>query len=360
MKKLLRLLGVVFLILIVFVIYVISSTGFFRSIENSYSGAITQIEIPGAEDFAIDREDGFMIISSADRAGRRDGKATLNGLYYMDLNDGQQNPQALLTGATDQLYPHGISLLRLDSNTHRLLVINHLTLATSSDDAEEQTTHQIDEYILRDQELNHVKTYTSELMISPNDVVAIDEHRFYYTNDHGSLTALGLFAEDYLGLRRSHVAYYNGADYRIVAEDIAYANGINYDQGRKLLYVSSPRDFLVKVYHVNEEGKLNFQTDVDCNSGVDNIELDADSKLWIGSHPKLLSFSAYAGGGLSIAPSEIITIDYQSKDQYTVESLYESDGSEMSASTVAIPYRDKVYLGNVMDDHFIVLDHSKM
>ena len=360
MKTLVKLLGLLLIILIVVVLYIMTSTGFFRSIENSYTGSVTKITVPGAEDLAIDREAGFMIISSADRAGQRDGKPTLNGLYYMDLQDDQHKLKPLVTGSPDVVNPHGISMLRLDSNSHRLLVVNHLSIDDESKGAESKWKHQIDEYILRGQELTHIKTHTDELMISPNDVVAIDKHRFYYTNDHGSRTPLGLLAEDYLGLARSNVAYYDGTAYTIVADGIAYANGINYDLNRQLLYVASPRDFLIKVYQADEEGHLEFQTDIDCNSGVDNIELDADGTLWIGSHPKLLSFSAYAGGGQPIAPSEIITIDYQNKDDYTMQSLYESDGSDMSGSTVAIPYQDKVFVGNVMDEHFIILDRSKM
>ena len=353
MKKLLKLLAVLLLLLFVFVLYTVVTTGSFRSIEGSYSGNITEIDIVGAEDFAIDRDAGFMIISSADRAGVRDGKPTLNGLYYMDLNDGQDNPKALLTGSDSELYPHGISMIRLDSSSHRLLVINHLTTGESQ-------IHQIDEYILRNQQLTHVQTHKDDLIISPNDVVAVDATSFYYTNDHGSTSKLGLFAEDYMGLRRSNVVYSNGSNYSIVADHIAYANGINYDSERKLLYVASPRDFLVKVYESKQDGTLDFQTDIDCNSGVDNIEFDENGKLWIGSHPKLLAFTSYAAGSSEIAPSEIVTIDYHSPDQYEVDSIYENDGSHMSASTVAIPYNNKIYLGNVMDDHFIVLDQSAL
>ncbi len=353
MKKLLKLLAALLLLMIILVLYTMVTTGTFRSIEGEYSGNITEIDISGAEDFAIDREAGFMIISSADRAGVRDGKSTLNGLYYMDLNHDQNNLKALLTGSESDLYPHGISMIRLDSNSHRLLVINHLTTGKSQ-------IHQIDEYILRNQQLTHVQTHKDDLLISPNDVVAIDETSFYYTNDHGSTSKLGLFAEDYMGLRRSNVVYSDGSNYDVVADKIAYANGINYDNERKLLYVASPRGFLIKVYKTNQDGTLDFQADIDCNSGIDNIELDENGKLWIGSHPKLLSFTSYAAGGSEIAPSEIVTIAYHSQDQYEVESIYENDGSHMSASTVAIPYQGKVYVGNVMDDHFIVLDQSAM
>ena len=124
--------------------------------------------------------------------------------------------------------------------------------------------------------------------------------------------------------------------------------------------MASPRDFLVKVYTRNPDGTLDHQTDIDCNSGVDNIELDINGTLWIGSHPKLLTFSAYSGGSKPLSPSEIITIDYKDTDQYEVQSIYESDGSDMSASTVALPHKDKVYMGNVMDDHFIILDRKAL
>jgi len=163
-----------------------------------------------------------------------------------------------------------------------------------------------------------------------------------------------------MGLRRSNVVYSDGSNYGVVADKIAYANGINNDSQRKLLYVASPRDFLVKVYDCKQDGTLDFQADIDCNSGVDNIELDENGTLWIGSHPKLLAFTSYAAGSSEIAPSEIVTIDYHSQDEYEVVSIYENDGSHMSSSTVAIPYNNKIYLGNVMDDHFIILDQSAL
>ena len=113
MKTLVKLLGLLLIILIVVVLYIMTSTGFFRSIENSYTGSVTKITVPGAEDLAIDREAGFMIISSADRAGQRDGKPTLNGLYYMDLQDDQHKLKPIVTGSPDVVNPHGLSLIHI-------------------------------------------------------------------------------------------------------------------------------------------------------------------------------------------------------------------------------------------------------
>ena len=362
MKKALKLLLILFLPVILFALYTFITTGFFRSIDNTYEGAVTSVNIPGAEDFAISRSDGFLIISSDDRAGRRDGKQTVNGLYFMDLNDAQAQPRLIRAQPDVPLFPHGISMVQLDSNSYRLLVVNHVTTGTQAvSSMDPNTVHSIEEYRLTsDGELTHIKTHEDTQISSPNDVVAVGADRFYYTNDHGSKTKLGLMLEDYLGFKRSNVVYFDGVDYKEVAKDIAYANGINIDTDEHVMYVASPRDMLVKVYNLNDDGSLDHQVDIDCNSGVDNIELDEDGLIWIGSHPNLLASSAYFAGGQPYSPSEIITIDYKSADDYKVSSVFESDGSDMSASTVAIPYKNKVYVGNVMDDHFIILDRDKL
>jgi len=134
-----------------------------------------------------------------------------------------------------------------------------------------------------------------------------------------------------------------------------YVNGINYDAKRALLYVASPRKFLLKVYHRNEDGSLEFIENIDCKTGVDNIELDQEGNLWIGAHPNLLRFAAYAKGNKETAPSEIIKVTNRDKGDYTVEKVYVNDGSEMSASTVATSYKDLILTGNLMDNSFLIL-----
>ena len=359
MKRLLKILGVLLLLAILFLVYDLSTIGTFRSIENSYQGSIERYDIPGAEDFAMSREDGFMIISSDDRAGRRDGKDVVSGLYYMDLHTKEITP--LITSREMAIYPHGIHMLRLDSTQHRLLVVNHITESTEGvSSLDIHAVHSIEEFILEGKSLRHVKSHKDDLVFSPNDVVGVDETRFYYTNDHGSKTSLGLQLEDLLGFKRSNVGYFDGSKYRIVAEDIAYANGINIDHSKDILFVASPRHVKVIPYNIKEDGSLDKIEEIPCKSGVDNIEMGPDGKLWIGSHPKALLTLPYFAGTRAYSPSEIITIDYRGKGDYDVKSIYESDGVDMSASTVALPYKDKIYIGCVMDDHFIALDAGGM
>ncbi|MEX1382986.1 hypothetical protein [Lutibacter sp.] len=51
-----------------------------------------------------------------------------------------------------------------------------------------------------------------------------------------------------MGFSLSNIIYFDGENYREVANGIAYANGINFNAKRNLIFVASPRKFLIKVY----------------------------------------------------------------------------------------------------------------
>jgi arylesterase/paraoxonase len=349
MIKILKVTAILFLIIIAYVCYIFYSTGFFRKIENSFAGTIEkEIELPGVEDMQISYEDDFILLSSDDRAGRRDGNKAQGHLYYINLTNTKFQPVQLTTDLEIPFYPHGISMIGIAENRYRVYAINHF-------DGE----HSIEVFELYNDSLTHIRTLQDNSIISPNDIVAIDKERFYFTNDHGYTKGLGKLAEEYLGWAASNVVYFDGKDYREVADGIAYANGINLDFNRNLLFIASPRDFLVKVFHIKDTGDLDFIENVECGTGVDNIEFTPEGKIWIGCHPSLLAFTAYAKGSKPISPSEIITIDYRNKGDYSKEIVFLDDGELMSASTVAAVYNDYIFVGNVMDSHFLILKKDR-
>ncbi len=325
-----------------FVLYTFLSTGYFREVNNSENyQIIAEIQLIGAEDLTIAYEDRFMIISQDDRSGRRDGKPTQGHLYYLDLDSGNFTPKKLTSNYSRPFYPHGISLLKVDSGHYQLLVVNHAR------------GHTIEKFKLLGDTLIHIATFRDKSMISPNDVIALDKSSFYFTNDHGYNSKLGRMAEDYLGLAASNVVLYNGA-YQVVADGIRYANGVNISKDRSQLLVASPRGFELKYYDIAEDGKLTHDRDIDVGSGIDNIEVDEDGSLWMGSHPNLLGFTFYAAGKKEIAPSEIIKISGD-----TIESLYVNDGSLMSASSVVASYKDLLFVGTVMDEKVVILKEKR-
>ena len=339
--------AILFLI-VLFVANIFISTGYFKTIENKFEGnIIKKVNLPGAEDIIVIKQDSFAIVSSTKgRALPKINKET-GGLYFIDLKKRNFEPILLTDNFQKPFAPHGISIYKKD-NIYTIAAINH------TDKGEF-----IEIFTLNNKILSHKKTLKNELIFSPNDIVLLDENRFYFTNDHKYKKGLMRLAEDYLGLAIANVIYYDGSNYIEVADGIAYANGINFNAKRNLLFVASPRDFLVKVYKKNNDNSLSFIEDIDCKTGVDNIAFDHDDNLWIGCHPNLLHFAAYAKGKEKISPSEIIKINYKAKGNYSIEQIYMEDGNQMSASTVAATFKNLILVGNVMDDNFLILERTK-
>ncbi|WP_299440383.1 SMP-30/gluconolactonase/LRE family protein [uncultured Aquimarina sp.] len=349
MKRVIKRTTLVLLVVIIaFVAHILISTGFFRTVENKFEGTVLKkIPIPGAEDITVSPSEGFALISSTNREIYPPVKEEKGGLYLMDLKNKNFNLTHLTASFDQSFAPHGISMIKKDS-IYKVMAINHTPKG-----------HSIEVFTMNGKNLVHEKTLTHPSLISPNDLVLIDEHRFYVTNDHGYTKGIGKILEEYLGLSISNVLYYDGENYTEVADGIAYANGINFDPKRNLLFVASPRGFLVKVYSKNIDGSLEFIEDIPCGTGVDNIEIDTDGNLWIGAHPNLLRFGSYAKGKEDTTPSEIIKITYNGKNDYDIEHIYTNDGTEMSGSTIAAPFEDLIVTGNVMDDKFLILKPEK-
>jgi len=337
----------VLILLVLFVANIFISTGYFRTIENKFDGEILKtIHIVGAEDITVSEKDSFAIVSSTARKHFPNASQEMGGLYFIDLKSDKYKVIHLTKDFKKPFAPHGISIYQTDSVT-TIAAINH-TLEGEF----------IEFFTLKNKQLTHQKTLKNELIFSPNDIVLLDENRFYFTNDHKYKEGLGRLSEDYLGFGMSNVVYFDGQNYTEVADGIAYANGINFDKKRNLVFVASPRKFLLKVYKKNEDGVLTFVEDIDCETGVDNIEFDDDNNLWIGAHPNLLHFSSYAKGKKAISPSEIIKINYQQKGDYKIEQIYMDDGKNISGSTVAATFGNLIFTGNVMDDKFLILKRS--
>lgn len=346
MKKILIVLAILICSLAGFLLYTFQTTGYFKEInaENHFGPIHATIDLPGVEDIALAREDSLLILSVDDRAARRDGKVGLHGIYLVDLRDENLTPLEISGSLDFPLFPHGISLFQLDSAKYGLMVINHVN-----------GKHSVESFLLEGKNLKHIRSIRGPELISPNDLVMVSPEAFYYTNDHGNTSKWGIFAENYLGTKAANVGYFNGRDFQIVAEKIAYPNGLQFDADKNLLYVASSRGFLVRIFEVGKKGELTKIEDVDTETGVDNIELDETGKLWIGCHPNLLTFAAYASGKKKISPSEVITVEYQKGQNPAVTSVWMDSGDQLSASSVAVPFGDFLFIGNVMDQKVVVL-----
>lgn len=346
MRKILLVVGILLALVASFILYTFYTTGYFREVPaRSEIGIVhSSIDLPGVEDIAIAREDSFLLLAVDDRASKRAGKEGPHGIYLVDLRSEPFEPVLISTALNFPFYPHGISVLKLDSVTYGLLAINHV-----------EGKHSIESFLLKGNRLQHLKTITGPELISPNDLVMVGPESFYFTNDHGYTSKWGLLAENYLAFKAASVGYYDGEKFQLVADKLSYPNGIQVDSSKNLLYVSSSRGFSVGVYSLESEGKISFVEDIPTGTGVDNIELDENGSLWIGCHPNLLTFAAYASGKKSISPSEVVTINYSKESGATVQSVWSDPGTLLSGASVAVPFGKYLFIGNVMDTKVLIL-----
>ena len=316
----------------------------FRPIEPFFSGACATIPgVVGAEDITVNRRTGIAYLSVCDRRSAVAGKGAGGGIYAYDLNLPAPVPVRIDTGLPGDFQPHGICLFTGEKGKVSLFVVNH---------GNGRDTIEI--FDLDGQTLVHRKTHTDPMLVSPNDVAAVAADRFYVTNDHGSRNDLGKTLEDYLGLKRSGVVYYDGQGFRQVASGIGYANGIALGPGGQALYVCATTEGTVRVYQCElTSGALTLDQTVDCGTAVDNVEVDPSGVLWIGAHPKPFRFVMHARSDRYRSPSEVITLTRGSGGAFSHQTVFLDDGTLLSGSAVGATHGDRLLIGSVFEPFFL-------
>ena len=338
-----------------FSIKTVVDAGQFKTIEPHFEGLCNSIfGLEGPEDIII-LDDGRTFISSDPRRKalseslslysyeEKDINSNQGSIFYYDLNN--QKLQNLTSHLDFEFHPHGISIYKSLDEKIYLNAVSHTSEG-----------HYVVSFILDGNKLILKEKISDPLLVSPNDLVMINENQFYITNDHGSKKMRGKLIEDYLQLARSNVLFYDGLNFKICQNKLQYANGINISKDFKTLYVTESVGKKVTVYNRDTKSNdIHLIKTIDVNSGLDNVELDQDANLWIGSNPKMFDFVKHAKNKNYYSPSQVIMIS--SKDN-KIKEVFLSDGSDLSGSSVAALYNNNLLIGAVFEDHFLhcVLD----
>jgi len=326
-------------------------SGHLKEINPHFDGICKTIKnIPGPEDITI-LDNGLAIISSDFRRKiesndflysyeNKDLNSLQGNIYFYDLNNSSSSPLNMTEKLNFEFHPHGISTYLNDENNLYLSVVNH----TSKGDF-------IEIFYYNNIELKHLKTISSPLLVSPNDIVLINESQFYVTNDHGFNKPFLKLFEDYLQMSKSNILFYNGLDFIEVVTDLQMANGINISRDKKTVYCAETIGQKLNVYRRNQlDNSLSLTKSIELDSGLDNIEIDLNGNLYIGSHPKLFDFVKHAKDKTHLSPSQIFKI---SSDYSVIDEIFLSDGVDISASTVGAFYNNILLIGAVFDNHFL-------
>ena len=336
-------LGIIVILLAIFVLKTLRDAGEFKTLTAHCDCTCTSVKgAAGPEDITVDPELKITLISADDRRAAQRGERVQGAIYAYYLASPARPLKNLTPRLNFDFHPHGIYLYR-SKNKRLLFVVNH------RDDG-----HFIEIFTLKDMRLHHLESISGPLMTSPNDLIAVGPRQFYVTNDHGATTPLGKKAENYLQLAISYVLYYNGKEFRKAAGDIAYANGIALSNDGKTVYVASPVGCLIQVFDRDKEAEtLQYRESIDLGTGVDNLDVDEKGNIWAGCHPKLLTFVKHQNDPSKLAPSQILKILPAGKGDYEVKEIYLNNGEELSGSTVAVLYRNRMLIGSVLDDHIL-------
>jgi arylesterase/paraoxonase len=340
----------IFILAVGFILRTMYDAGEFKTLEPHYSGDCFSVDgVVGAEDITF-LKNGTALISSDNRRSRMNGSLAQGTIYQYRPKAKDQKLVNLRPKLDTGFHPHGISVYEHPDGKIFLAVVNHHSggLFNSSEG------HSIELFRYEVDSLFHIRSVSGPLMISPNDIVLINKDQFYVTNDHGSSSGLMQTLEEYLQLRRCNALFYDGKKFSVAASGLGFANGININRDGSLLYVAETIGKQLSIFSRDKNtNDLELIESIDFNSGVDNIEIDSDGNLWIGSHPKMYTFSRHMNDSTVLSPSQVYKVSLDQSNSYTIEEIYLNLGAELSGSTVAAFYDSTLLIGSVFESYFL-------
>ncbi|XP_076458755.1 serum paraoxonase/lactonase 3-like isoform X2 [Babylonia areolata] len=332
--------------------------GMFSHFFKHYPGPCKKVENiqPGSEDFYT-LPDGLTFISSGFREqcmgpsiDEHFRQHKIKGrIYLFDFKKVNEGVKELKIASTekfnaDTFHPHGISVWEdKKAGHHVVFVVNH--------PHEQPVADRIEKFIFDPDklELNHHSYYSGEALKVVNNIHHTGENSFYFTNYHYHSSKTGRLLEIFLELAWTNVVYYDGKDYRTVADGILSANGIAMSSDGRYIYVAAALGREIRVYRRNPDNSLRLQQIFPLHTFPDNIQVDHKTgDLYAGCHPighKILVHLDSPMGNPS--PSQVLQLKVQDGNITSVQELFYDHGELISASTSATVYNRKLLIGSI-------------
>jgi arylesterase/paraoxonase len=319
------------------------ASGVFTTVTPGFEGTCRAITgIVGAEDIAVDRQTGTAFISATNRPAKAHGTPDpQDGLYAMALSGGIP---VKLAGAPKDFHPHGISLFRAADGSLTLMAINHRRDGTSGIDI-----FAVD-FAGGKVALHENGAIESGRLVSPNAIAAVDQDRFYITNDHTSATPWGRWLDDNFVIPRANILFFDGSVFKVVADDLVFPSGAAVSHDGRYLYVSESYNRQLRTYERGPlSGTLQQVSVLAIPSDLDNSNVDADGNIWIGSHPKAFAMANFRTDIAKPAPSEIFEVTVKDGIPQDAKLVYANMGDEIGASSVGVVSGKTLLIGSAYD-----------
>ena len=327
----------------------LDSHGVFTTVVPGFGGTCRAVRgAGGPEDIAFDRKDKIAFMSVTDyRALGRGKPSPRDGLYFYAYTQPGAKP-VKLSGTPEDFHPHGISLYRAPSGTLTLMAVNHRMDKTNTVDI---FSVEIENGAIS---LTEVGSIGGRILVSPNDVAAVDEDRFYVVNDRTSKTALGRWLEDNLVLPRANVVYFDGVKFVAAAEGLNSPLGVALSTDGRYLYVPEALPRTLLTFERNPfTGQLKQVNALFIPSGLDNADVAAEGSIWVAGHAKFDAMIRYIGDPSKPSPSEIFRVSAKDGIPQAATLVYANMGKEIGAASVGAVADGHLLIGSPFDDKIL-------
>ncbi len=312
----------------------------------------------GTEDLLIDRDTGWVFVSSYDRRAELFGTGQHRGrIEAFQLGNLDAGIIDLTTALPEDFRPHGLSLYS-GPEGKRLFAINHPGDGTQPIEIFD-VAYGADGTPM----LTHAESIQDPLIISPNDLVAVGPRQFYAGNDFSIRERDGLdYQLELFGrLNRTTLVYYDGAQASVAARGLTYANGVNVSPDGRTLYLAETTDGTLRIYDRDPStGALAQRSGpaglVRLGAGLDNIDIDDQGRVWVAAHPKLFALRPHMESPANLSPAQVIMIDPDDSGFGDIVEVYLGSGALASGSSVAAYYRGQMVIGVIFDKHVVICD----
>ena len=284
---------------------------------------------PGPEDMVLDTLSNPRLLISC--SARRDSQEPYGEIEALELPSMERKVLTRFNEPDSLVFrPHGIFLDR-----DVLYVISH---------EREPDYHPVFLYRVHGDSLEFLDLVHTPLQHSPNALATGKAGEIYLVNDSGKR---GSLMEKILKLKRaSLVRLKKGPDGRwdseIMAFELGYPAGIN--RIGNTLFAGDATMNEIHRYNITEKGLAPLPP-IEGLKGNDNIRIYR-GKLLTACHIKPVRFIQHAKNPEKKSPVQVFLAD---PDTGELQSLFRTDGSQISAGSTAIVYRGYLYICQVFE-----------
>lgn len=274
----------------------------------------------GAEDFAIDYVMRRAYFSVFDVHAARAGKNVDGYLYMLLLDDPALIAHDITPAVPKPFHPHGIDLFRDADGRVSLYVVNNPAIEVFD--------------IAADGSAGHRETITNSSFIALNAVAVVASRRFYVTNDESARSALRRKLHTMLHTRNSSVVYFDGTAATTVAKGLNHSSGLIASRNGDEIYVGEGFSWRIRVFRRDPaDGKLSLTRIIPLHTAPDNLKIDTNNKIWVGSHPQPYKVYAFAADpSRHPSPAQVVCVDLAKPNSEAVQIVFQDDGTHISSS----------------------------